>query len=165
MQCSAVIPDASRHLSRFGKKKRKKCVRVILFHWELGGGGRPCGCLFSLSLLMFTLDPGVSFLFCLCRRRYIWISCVKQLESIYLLEGSLLCRRTTKHFCWCAIDRGSQSELPIESQIETRGSSSSSRKKTSQSEEILYTTPHALSLFLRGIFFFFLQQFDFPFSF
>jgi hypothetical protein len=60
MQCSAVIPDASRHLSRFGKKKRKKCVRVILFHWDLGGGRADVFSL-SLSLLMFTLDPGVSF--------------------------------------------------------------------------------------------------------
>jgi hypothetical protein len=81
MQCSAVIPDASRHLSRFGKKKRKKCVRVILFHWDLGGGRADVFSL-SLSLLMFTLDPGVSFPFFLCRRRYIWISCVKQLESV-----------------------------------------------------------------------------------
>jgi hypothetical protein len=145
MQCSAVIPDASRHLSRFGKKKRKKCVRVILFHWELGG--RPCGCLFSFSLPAHVyIRSGGLFLFFLCRRRYIWISCVKQLESIYLLEGSLLCRRTTKHFCWCAIDRGSHSELPIESQIETRGSSSTAGKRRLRLKRY-YIQLHTLSLY------------------
>lgn len=86
MQCSAVIPDASRHLSRFGKKKRNVCCNSF----SLGAGGRPCGCLFSLSLPAHVyIRSGGLFLslsVCVCRRRYIWISCVKQLESIYLLR-------------------------------------------------------------------------------
>lgn len=172
MQCSAVIPDASRHLSRFGKKKRNVCCNSF----SLGAGGRPCGCLFSLSLPAHVyIRSGGLFLFslcvCVCRRRYIWISCVKQLESIYLLRRISLSplQKNNQTFLlmryWPGLSLGAANRITNwNERISEDLAAQQEKKDVSGWRDTTYNSTRS-PIPARDLFFFFLQQFDYLFFF